>query len=283
MTVCLALSIAGTDSRPGSRIAFSTVPQADETNCQSIPAFTGYNDWTREGEELLYAITDRRLYAGNKADGLARLLELATAWAANGVSFIQLREKDLSAREQVELARAVVRAVGQVSGKTIASRVLVNGRVDVALSAEADGVHLPSGPDALSAEEVRRIFAAAGRSRPPVISVACHTLEEVIAARRQSPDCILFAPVFEKVVREGIAVDAGDSEAGASRLPGTGLALLEDVCRAAAPVRVFALGGVTAENAADCMRAGAAGIAAIRLLQQPPSAWKHLAWRCQSA
>ena len=104
-------------------------------------AFTGYNDWTREGEELLYAITDRRLYAGNKADGLARLLELATAWAANGVSFIQLREKDLSAREQVELARAVVRAVGQVSGKTIASRVLVNGRVDVALSAEADGVH----------------------------------------------------------------------------------------------------------------------------------------------
>ena len=93
MTVCLALSIAGTDSRPGSRIAFSTVPQADETNCQCIPAFTGYNDWTREGEELLYAITDRRLYAGNKADGLARLLELATAWAANGVSFIQLREK----------------------------------------------------------------------------------------------------------------------------------------------------------------------------------------------
>ena len=223
---------------------------------------------------MLYAITDRRLYAGNKADALARLVELAAIWATNGVSYIQLREKDLPAREQVELTRAVVRAV---SVKTIAPRVLVNGRVDVALAAEADGVHLPSGPDALSPEEVRRIFETAGRRRPPVISVSCHTIDEVTLARQQSPDCILFAPVFEKVIRERVAIDAVGSGSGASKVPGTGLALLEQACRAAAPVPVFALGGVTAENATDCLRAGAAGIAAIRLFQQPPSAWKYLA------
>jgi thiamine-phosphate pyrophosphorylase len=227
---------------------------------------------------LLYAITDRRLYAGNKSDALARLVELAAIWAASGVSHIQIREKDLSAREQVELTRAVIRAVQPVSGKTNAPGVLVNGRADVALAADADGVHLPSGADALAPPEVRWIFATAGSSRSSVISVSCHTLDEVKAARQQSPDCILFAPVFEKLTREKeIADDAEKPGGGVSRLPGTGLVLLEQACRVAAPVPVLALGGVTTENAAECLRAGAAGIAAIRLMQEPPSTWKHLA------
>ena len=209
---------------------------------------------------------------------MAQLVDLAATWAANGVSFIQVREKDLPVREQVDLARAVLHAVQQVSGKGSAPRVLVNDRVDVALATGADGVHLPSGPNALTPEEVRSIFAAAGRSRPPTISVSCHTMEEVNAARQQSPDCILFAPVFEKVLREKeIVLGAQEGRDGTTRFPGTGLVLLEQACRAAAPVPVFALGGVTAENSADCLRAGAAGIAAIRLMQQPPSAWKHLA------
>lgn len=222
---------------------------------------------------MLYAITDRRLYADNKADALARVVDLAAIWAANGVSYIQLREKDLSAREQVELMRAVIRVVQ----KPGAPRILVNGRVDVALAAGADGVHLPSGPDALTPQEVRRVFAAAGVSRRPVISVSCHTIEDVKAARSQSPDCILFAPVFEKAIRERTTDShVAESEGEGSRLPGSGLALLEKACRAAAPVPVFALGGVTAENAAGCLRARAAGIAAIRLVQEPFLAWKHL-------
>jgi thiamine-phosphate pyrophosphorylase len=237
-----------------------------------VQAYTGYTDWTRAGGELLYAITDRRLYADNKADALARLVDLAAVWATNGVSYIQLREKDLSARELVELTRAVIRVVQ----KPRTSKILVNGRVDVALAAGADGVHLPSGPDALTPEEVRRIFAA-GIAKPPIISVSCHTIEEVNVARQQSPDCILFAPVFEKVIRErAIASDVAESGRGESRLPGSGLELLENACRAATPVPVFALGGATSENAADCLRAGAAGIAAIRLMQQPLLAWKHL-------
>ena len=239
---------------------------------------------------MLYAITDRRPYAENKAHALSWLVELAAIWAANGVSIIQLREKDLSGREQVDLARAMLLAIHAAGprvnrdedsdGAARAMRVprlLIHGRADVALAAGADGVHLPAGPETLTPAEVRCIFAAAGRSQAPVISVSCHTVEEVQLTKRQSPDCILFAPVFEKVIREKeIASDAEESRGAAQRLPGTGLALLEQACRAAAPVPVFALGGVTAENAADCVRVGAAGIAAIRLLQEPPSVWKHL-------
>ena len=226
---------------------------------------------------MLYAITYRRLYTDKKADAQACLVELAATWAANGVSYIQLREKDLTAREQVELTRAVIRAVRQVSGKSSAPGVLVNGRADVALAADADGVHLPSGPDALTPEEVRGVYAAAGHSRP-LISVSCHAMEEVSLAREQSPDCILFAPVFEKTIREtNTALDAAPSRCGTTKLAGTGLVSLESACLMAGPVPVFALGGVTAQNAVDCLRAGAAGIAAIRLMAQPPSVWKYLA------
>ncbi len=228
---------------------------------------------------MLYAITDRWLYAENEADGRARLVGLAGVWAANRVAFIQLREKDLSARDLVELARAMLRAIHSAMPRGVGMpHLLVNGRVDVALAAGAQGVHLPAGPDALAPREVRSIFAAAGRSQPPVISVACHTLEEVKAARQQSPNCILFAPVFEKVIpKNEIASGGRRNSDGAQKLPGVGLSLLQHACDAAAPVPVFALGGVTADNAPDSIRAGAAGVAAIRLLQGTPSVWKGFA------
>lgn len=226
---------------------------------------------------MLYAVTDRRLDAESAIDARARLVELAAVWAANGVALIQLREKDLSARDQVELARAMLRAMRAAARGAQTPRLLVNDRADVALAAGADGVHLPAGPSPLTPEQVRRIFAAVGRSQPPVLSVSCHTLEDVKIARQQSPDYILFAPVFEKVIREkDMASGARQTPNIARQLPGTGLALLAEACRAASPVPVFALGGVTADNAAECMRAGAAGIAAIRLLQQPASLWRHL-------
>ena len=227
---------------------------------------------------MLYAITDRRQYGANEANARTRLLEQAAAWAAHEVTFIQLREKDLPAREQVKLAREmmqVLRAAGRDWPRV--PRLLVNGRADVALAAGADGVHLPAGPEVLTPDEVRRIFLVAGHAQPPAISVSCHRLAEIEVARTQSPDCILFAPVFEKVVGEQEIAATKQNPARTRILPGTGLALLERACRAAAPVPVFALGGVTADNAEDCLHAGAAGIAAIRLLQEPASVWRHLA------
>ncbi len=223
---------------------------------------------------MLYAITDRRHYGANEATARTRLLEQAAAWAAHEVAFIQLREKDLPAREQVKLAREMMQIL-RAAGRDW-PRLLVNGRADVALAAGADGVHLPAGPDALTPEEVRRIFLAAGRAQPPILSVSCHTLVEIEAVRLQSPDCILFAPVFEKVVGEQEIAATKQNSTSKQILPGTGLALLEQACRVAAPVPVFALGGVTAENAKDCLHAGAVGIAAIRLLHEPASAWRHL-------
>ncbi len=219
---------------------------------------------------MLYAITNRRLYGTNEARARAQLLEQAVVWAANSVPYIQLREKDMSTCDQVELARAImeiIRTARKSSG--LATRLLINARADVALAAGADGVHLPAGPDALTPEEVRIIFSAAGRTKPSV-SISCHTLQQVESARDQQPDCILFAPVFEKVITED------QNPTDPKTLPGVGLASLEVACKVAAPVPVFALGGVTPENAPQCIQAGASGIAAIRLMRQTPVVWRHL-------
>lgn len=232
-----------------------------------VPQVSPLETWFIDEITMLYAITDRRLYGANEAQACARLLEQAAVWAANGVAFIQMREKDLPARDQVELARSMLHAIRSV--KDPATRLLVNSRTDVALAAGADGVHLPAGRDVLTPDEVRSIFIAAGRTTAPILSISCHTLQEVEAAIKFKPDCILFAPVFEKRV----APESGDLP---RTMPGTGLDLLHQACQTAGPVPVFALGGVTAENAQDCLRAGAAGIAAIRLLRQPPSIWRPL-------
>jgi thiamine-phosphate pyrophosphorylase len=104
------------------------------------------------------------------------------------------------------------------------------------------------------------------QGEPPVISVACHDDEEAAEARELGASMIVFAPVFEKLVREG------DAEV---RLPGVGLAVLSAVCEAAGEVPVLALGGVSAENAGLCVKAGAAGVAGIRLFLG--DAWLGLA------
>ena len=177
-----------------------------------------------------------------------------------------MREKDLDARAQVALARDLLAAIRQQPGSL--THLLINSRPDVALAAGADGVHLTSAKDTLTPGEVRRLFRAAGAPRP-WISIACHTLDEAAAARHAGVDCILFAPVFGKSLRTAAGVE--------QPLPGAGLEKLAAVCHAAGPVPVYALGGVTEQNAAECLAAGATGIAAIRLLQQPPEAWRAFA------
>ena len=222
---------------------------------------------------MLYAITDRELYGTDEDSRRQGLLERTAVWAANGVAFVQFREKDLVASEQVELARAMVnilRVPPEQPSRQGSTRLLINGRPDVALAAGADGVHLPSGPQALTPEEVRSIFAATNglsATRKSFISISCHDLEDVAAARQQQVDCILFAPVFEK------KIDRLSGEI----VPGTGLQLLEEACRVAGNVPVFALGGITAKNAPQCIAAGTAGVAAIRLMLEPPSVWRNLA------
>lgn len=173
----------------------------------------------------------------------------ARRWAEDGIDFVQLREKHLSDAELLAVARKMLQALRSKSAST---RLLINGRPDIAAAARADGVHLTSAPGELTPAQVRRIYAAA-KLPAAVISASCHSLEQVRAARDGGVDLILFGPVFEKRV--------GGRLVGT----GTGLSLLERACRTAGGIPVLALGGITRENAPDCLSAGAAGIAGIRL------------------
>ncbi len=162
---------------------------------------------------------------------------------------IQLREKDLSARELESLA---IRAAAEVRKSNSTTKLLINSRVDVAIAAGADGIHLRSRGD-LAPSDARVIFAKCGMNRA-TIAASCHSLNEVALAESHGADFAVFAPVFEKNGGGGVGVEvlrriAQREIAASSRMP------------------VLALGGVTLENAAACIEAGAAGIAGIRLFQ----------------
>jgi thiamine-phosphate pyrophosphorylase len=201
---------------------------------------------------LRYAITGRALYPGDDPQQLAALLHQAFRWVAEGIDFIQLREKDLPASDVAALAREILQTI---AAKASPTKVLINSRPDIALATGAHGVHLTAHPDELTVAQVRSLYDSAKRPAP-IITISCHTLEEVHRARVNQADAILFAPVFEKII------------AGQTITPGQGLDRLRAVCLAASPIPVYALGGVTVENAPACVDAGAAGIAGIRLFHR---------------
>lgn len=197
---------------------------------------------------FLYYITDRKQLSTNENDARRLLLERVRMAAAAGVDAIQIRERDLSARELTELGRQAVELVREASPT---AKLLINSRSDVAIACRADGVHLRS--DDISAAEARAIFMRAGILQP-VIGVSCHSRTEVELAEGHGADFAVFGPIFEK--------DRETKEEG--------LASLQSLCHhraAKPPMPVLALGGVNVENAQACLQAGAAGIAGIRLFQ----------------
>jgi thiamine-phosphate pyrophosphorylase len=186
---------------------------------------------------LRCAITDRGYRAGDGA-----------RWSRDGVDFVQLRDKTLDAGELARIARAIVAEIRSAGGKT---QLLVNGRADVAAAMDAAGVHLTARAGELTPEQVRRVFAQVGR-RVPMVSVACHSDDEVVRARESRAALILFGPVFEKRV-------------GGERVQeGVGFEALRRACGLAKPIPVLALGGVTAANVSACLKVGAQGFASIR-------------------
>jgi thiamine-phosphate pyrophosphorylase len=189
----------------------------------------------------LYAITDRRLFASPEA-----LIQQAALWAKGGVDFIQIREKDLPRSELAPLSAAIVSAVRSIAGHT---RVLLNGPAEIASEAGCDGVHLTADLPPSAIETAKAVMA---RFPDPVVSVSCHTPSDIERARAHAATLAIFAPVFEK-------------RSDAETVAGQGLDALSAACHLAVSMPLFALGGVTAENADECIRAGATGIAAIRL------------------
>ena len=209
------------------------------------------------GRCLLYYITDRSQFPGDEPARRRALLDKIVEAARAGVDYIQLREKDLSARDLEQLACEAARLFGHLKTehRELRTRLLINSRTDIALAAAADGVHLRA--DDIAPSDLREIWKACGEEAPAreaarIIAVSCHSPADVRRAESNGADLAVFAPVFEKRDRpETIAA---------------GLATLREVCRANLPV--FALGGVTLQNAQSCLEAGAAGVAGIRLFQE---------------
>lgn len=164
--------------------------------------------------------------------------------AAAGVDGVQVREKRLDDADLLALVRATRELL------PAATAVLVNGRLDVALAAGADGVHLPAG-----GLPVAPLRAWAGRlGRRPLVGRSTHTLGEVAAARDEGVDYVVFGPVF---------ATPGKGEP-------VGLAALAAAARLGVPV--LALGGVDAARVAAAVAAGAHGVAAIRAFASPAAA-----------
>ena len=187
---------------------------------------------------LLCYITDRRQLRSVSLAAVIR--ETLRA----GVDMVQVREKDLTSRELIALVEEALSATRRPERG--GARVVVNDRVDVALAAGADGVHL--GAHSMPAQVVRR-FAP----RPFVIGVSCHSLAEAMAAESGGADYLVLGPVFETPSKLGYG-------------PPLGLEKLRNVTSRIS-IPVLALGGITVERIRPCLEAGASGIAGIRIFQ----------------
>jgi thiamine-phosphate pyrophosphorylase len=209
------------------------------------------------GRRLLYYITDRSQFAGDENSRRRALIEKIAEAARAGIDYIQLREKDLSTRDLEELARECVALLKKLrtANRELRTCLLVNSRTDIAAAAGADGVHLRS--DDISASDVRSVWSSCRASDPnrdplPEVAMSCHNTSDVLRAKSEGVDFVVFAPVFEKKDFPGVRP--------------RGLAALCEACAVRLPV--LALGGVTLHNAGSCLDAGAAGIAGIRLFQE---------------
>jgi thiamine-phosphate pyrophosphorylase len=186
----------------------------------------------------VYLITDRR------SAGARSLPDIVRAAIAGGATAVQLREKEASTREMIEMGRVLL-AITRAAGVPL----IVNDRVDVALALNADGVHV--GQADMPAALARRLI---GPDR--ILGVSAATVAEAEQAVRDSADYLGVGDVYGTPSKP----DAG---------PPIGLEGLAAVARAVR-VPVVAIGGITPENAATTISAGAVGVAVISAIVGAP-------------
>jgi thiamine-phosphate pyrophosphorylase len=219
---------------------------------------THNNPLSARNSPLLCYVTDRHaLPIANPAHSLAALTQKIEEVVAAGIDWVQIREKDLPARELASLTRqALGIAVKYSATRTAPVRVLVNDRLDVAIAEQVGGVHL--GETSLPVAEAKRLVESALRKhaidQSLLIGASCHSIEAAKSAERDGADYIFFGPTFATPSKERFG-------------PPQGVERLAQICHAI-NVPVLAIGGITLENANSCIAAGATGIAAIRLFQE---------------
>lgn len=196
---------------------------------------------------LLYLITNRQAFRRNPDSGEDEAwpaqIEAIRQAAAAGCQLIQIREKDLSARALADFTRQAIAAAHPYGAK-----VLVNDRLDVALAAGADGVHLRV--TSLSAAEVRRVTQS-NKTSDLLIGVSTHSMAEAIQAETGGASFIVYGPVYDTPSKREYGAPVGSEK-------------LAEVCQAVA-LPVLALGGINLSNFREPLQRGAAGIAAISL------------------
>lgn len=182
-------------------------------------------------ESRLFLVTDRHQTKGRP---LVRLLQRVLTAAAPA---IQLRERDLSARELVTLALEL-----QVVTASRRSQLLINDRIDVALALEGVGVHLRS--NSLPVSVARQVL---GTQR--LLGISVHAVEEAVQVESQGADYIVLGPIYETPSKQMFG-------------PPLGIHTLERACRLVR-LPIIGIGGVTAARAREMRRAGAFGVAVI--------------------
>lgn len=187
---------------------------------------------------IIYPITDGTTTAENFIQKKKQILELVRTAVQTEISLIQIREKQLSARLVFDLV-----AEAAALTRNARTKLLVNDRADIALAANADGVHLTA--RSISARVIRKNFPDRF-----IVGVSAHSLEAVENARRQDADFAVFSPIF-------FSPDKGEPQ---------GIATLRLVCQTVKPFPVIALGGIDETNYAEVLKTGANGFAAIRFL-----------------
>ncbi len=185
----------------------------------------------------LYPITDRQLSNCTHEEIVEMML-------AGGAKMIQLRDKDASAREMLDSARACLKLT-----RAAGARLIINDRVDVALTSDADGVHL--GQEDLAVEEAREILG-----EKKMIGVSTHNLDQLRAALETSADYVAVGPVYPTRTKENPD-------------PVAGLELVREA-RKLADRPIVAIGGIDHQRAGEVMAAGADTIAAISALYPWP-------------
>ncbi len=186
----------------------------------------------------LYPITDTRI------SGLTHL-EQVRRMIAGGASLIQLRDKTMSSGA---FFRAASEAVEFAHVHDV--KIIINDRVDLALAAGADGVHV--GQDDISPVQARKLLGD-----QKIIGFSTHSLEQVTAALGLPIDYLAIGPVFATSTK-------------ADPDPVTGLSGVEDACRTAGSIPVVAIGGIDRSNAATVLESGANCVAVIRDLISDP-------------